>query len=211
MSEKANSSTTNHIKVTLAEFGNEPINLSNLGRYFDNIEVIRERPEIFDGKRKGWRMNDYWKVKQLLEHNDVAISFDGDMHIISNKVYDIIPLTRKFGVCLPANPRYLVGIDADIGADGGEVEIGTGYAMNCGIIALDNNNPEAVKLAEKYCEIMEKNPARGTLVWWEAMWETGITPCLLPPQWCVCKEDIGIGNEIVLHIGHEEVKSYYNV
>jgi len=198
------------VEVFLAEFGREPQNLDNLKKYFDNIKVKTDN-DLFDGPRKGWRANDYWKVKMLLEAQDIGIAFDGDMHIVSDKVFQIIPLIRKFGICLPANPRYLVGVDADIGADGGTVQIGTGYAYNCGIIALDTKNERAVTLVKKFLELMEKEPARGPLVWWKAVYATGIVPYLLPPQWCVCKENIGIGNEIILHCGHEEVKHHYNI
>ena len=197
--------------VYLAEFcGMKSDNVENLKKYFSDVRIMTEAKELFEGDRKGWRMHDYWQAKNILSADNIGIAFDGDMTIVSDKVKDIIPLVKKFGICLPANPRYLVGIDADIGADGGEIEIGTGYAMNCGIIALDTSNKRAVKLVEKYCELMLKKPERGTLVWWRAMWETGITPCLLPPQWCVCREDIGIGNEIILHTGHSKVTKYYD-
>jgi len=195
------------IKAIMAQFGVEPISTDNISKYFD-LEVFKDLPRVFDGDRAGWRDNDYWKVKKLLDY-DITIAFDGDMHIVSDKVMDIVPLVKKFGICLPANSRYLVGVDANIGMDGGDVEIGTGYALNCGIIALDNSNERAVTLVKKYLELMEKSPARGPLVWWRAIWEAGITPYLLPQQWCVCEKDIGIGNEIILHIGHENVKKHY--
>ncbi len=202
-------SLTKGMKVILAEFDKYPTNLDNLKKYFDDVEVFIDLPRIFDGSRAGWRNNDYWKVKKLLDYEGVAISFDGDMTIVSDKVREIEALTKKFGICLPANSRYLVGVDAEIGADGGYAEIGSGYALNCGIISLDNTNERAKTLVRKYVELMEKEPARGPLIWWRAIWETGITPYLLPQQWCVCEKDIGIGNEIILHTGHNKVYEHY--
>ena len=56
---------------------------------------------------------------------------------------------------------------------------------------------------------MLANPMRGPLAWWQAMWDTGLTPLILPPQWCVCEKHIGIGGEIMLHHGHAAVKRHY--
>jgi len=201
-----------NVEVILAEFNRSPRNVDNLKKYFNTVKFISSASNIFkDHPRWGWRMNDYWKVNLLLKCKEIGISFDGDMIIVSDKVKDIVPLVKKFGICLPANPRYLVGTDASIGADGGAVDIGTGYAVNCGIIAADVNNPRARELIVRFCELMLDKPERGPLVWWRAIWETGIVPYLLPPQWCVCEENIGIGKEIVLHAGHEKVRQYYNI
>jgi len=66
------------MEAVLAEFGKEP-DTTNLSKYFDNIRVKTEAKEIFEGARKGWRMNDYYKVRMLLEsEEEVAVSFDGD-------------------------------------------------------------------------------------------------------------------------------------
>jgi hypothetical protein len=56
---------------------------------------------------------------------------------------------------------------------------------------------------------MKKDPSRASLALWKAAWETGIYPYILPKQWCVCIGDQGIGNEVILQIGHKEVAYYY--
>jgi len=196
------------MEAVLAEFGKEP-DTTNLSKYFDNIRVKTEAKEIFEGARKGWRMNDYYKVRMLLEsEEEVAVSFDGDMFICSDNFYEIDQLTKRFGLCLPVNPRYTVELDARIGADG-DVCKSYAHAVNMSPIAFHTKNDKARKLLERYCQFMEENPRRGTLVMWRAIWATGFMPCLLPPQWCVCREHIGIGDEIILHVGHDEVKEHY--
>lgn len=196
------------MEAVLAEFGRTP-DTKNLEYYIDKVRVCQEAEEIFDGDRKGWRMNDYYKVKMLLESKeDVAISFDADMFICSDKFYQIVPLVEKFGMCIPMNPRYTVEYDARIGADGGE-DKWMAHAMNMSPIAFNTKNKKARKMLETYLYLMETNPRRGTLVMWRAIWITGFMPCILPPQWCVCREHIGVGDEIILHIGHDEVRDHY--
>ena len=58
---------------------------------------------------------------------------------------------------------------------------------------------------------MKSAPSRASLVMWKAAWETGIYPYILPKQWCVCDGNEGIGEEVILHVGHERVKKYYNL
>lgn len=181
------------------------------------ISYVKKKP-IFNlnHKRFGWRCNDYYKVLALLESTaDIAISLDSDMQIVSDESLSIVPLTEKFGVCLPANPRFLVKVDGDLGADGqatGEYDSsrGNGFANNMSPISFDTKNKRARTLLEEYCNQMISSPARGPLVMWRAQWATGINPYLLPYQWCVCSEARGLGNEIMLHVGHREVEDYYN-
>jgi hypothetical protein len=56
---------------------------------------------------------------------------------------------------------------------------------------------------------MLSHPTRGPLAWWQAMWDFDYAPLILPPQWCVCERHIGVGDEIILHEGHESVKRHY--
>jgi hypothetical protein len=58
---------------------------------------------------------------------------------------------------------------------------------------------------------MEKNPVRGPVNMWRAVYQAGFFPCLLPSQWCVCAEDVGIEEPVILHIGHEKVRDYYGI
>jgi len=181
------------------------------------INIITEGQCIGDRNhpRWGWRMNDYHKVRGLFESKaDIAIAFDGDMRIVSNDVKDIEDLVSRFGLCLPANPRKIVKLDNSIGVDsaiifGDEKSLLSMHAVNCGIIALDTSNERAMRCVDKFLNIMRDHPVRGPTAWAKAFRDTGFSPCLLPPQWCVCAEDVGIGNEIVLHTGHQKVKEYY--
>lgn len=216
------------IELIMAEFwsGDNAARLTpslttdSLRRYFPaaNVKLMgdresgRESPFDKDHPRYGWRSNDYFKVVGLLEStHDIAIAVDADMRFVSEEVRDIIPLTGRFGLCLPVNPRYLVRIDATIGADGDKAasSFESAYAVNMSPIAFSTANVSARGLLEEYVSEMEANPTRGPLAMWRAIWNTGFMPCLLPPQWCVCRENVGIGNEIVLHCGHHEVESYY--
>tara|TARA_Y100001973_G_scaffold106798_1_gene187822 strand:- start:2622 stop:3359 length:738 start_codon:yes stop_codon:yes gene_type:complete len=182
----------------------------------DGITFVKKKP-IFDVRhpRFGWRCNDYYKVLGLLESDsDVAVSLDSDMFVVSPQALSLIELTKKFGVCLPANPRHLVKIDGNIGSDGNRTKQydpsdGNGFANNMSPIGFDPRNHRARTLLEEYCNQMKQNPVRGPLAMWRATWETGINPYMLPYQWCVCKSHCGIGNEIMLHVGHQEVINYY--
>ncbi len=121
-------------------------------------------------------------------------------------------LAQKFGVCLPLNPRYLVKRDFTDGADVNgciDQSLWYGPSVNCSPIAIDLRNRSAVRLGESYCDHMLQKPKRGPLSWWEAMLSTGVSPLILPPQFCVCEKHIGIGDEIILHEGHESVRRHY--
>ena len=206
------------LAIVLAEFGRPAPDTTQFHRYFPDAEVQvfsdGDVPDLFEPHpRHGWRSNDFWKVRKLLDSGaDVAISFDADMRIVSEDVRALPFLAARFGLCLPANPRCLVRVDTSIGADSDhqlDRTNGTGYAVNCSPIALSLKYPRAVQVAEAYCEYMLANPCRGPLAWWRTIWSTGFSPCLLPPQWCVCAENIGCGNEIVLHDGHDAVRHHY--
>ena len=56
---------------------------------------------------------------------------------------------------------------------------------------------------------METNPKRAPLQMTRAAWNTGIFPYSAPQQWGVGSGYIGCGNEIILHLGHENVQDYY--
>ena len=208
------------VVVIFAEFNRAKPDTSNVRRYFPEADIQiygkNDCEDIFEpGPRWGYRMNDYWKVRKCLDSDaDVAIALDSDMRIVSDDVKVLPQLAAAFGVCLPANPRKLVRIDTKIGADSdGQLDEshGTGFAYNCGVIAINCTKLHAMgyECARVFCEIMEEKPVRGPLAWWRAAWDTGFAPFLLPPQWCVCAEDVGIGNEIILHEGHDAVRRYY--
>ncbi len=166
-------------------------------------------------ERYGWRMHDYQQLVGMLESkSEIVIALDADMKIINKEVRAILPLVKKFGLCIPCNPRLLVKIDTQIGTDSDQKlddTQGTGYAFNSAIIALDKRKEKAVEVIQVALRIMKENPMRLPLVLWRAVYETGFFPCLLPPQWCVCETQEGCGNEIILHIGHKKVREFYHV
>lgn len=181
--------------------------------FFDenNTEIIFDRSH----KRALWRMHDFNQLdKMLASDSDIVIAFDADMHIVSQDVRMILPLVNKFGLCLPSNNRHLVRVDTIIGTDS-DLQLdetnGTGYAFNCAIMALDKKNRDAVAVVEEAARIMRHNPVRLPLALWRAVYACGFYPCLLPPQWCVCAGDEGCGNEIILHIGHQQVREFYGI
>jgi len=146
---------------------------------------------------------------------DVAMCFDADMRIVDRNAARMLPrMASRFGICLPINPRYLVKVDGTIGADSDwnkclEETIGELVSLNCSPIAINLEDSPGTELAEVYCEEMLDYPVRGPIAWARAMWETGIVPLILAPQFCVCEKHIGCGNEIILHEGHDAVKRHY--
>lgn len=207
------------IDIIFAEFdGKFKPNVDNIKHFFPEANVtVNTCPSLFDQKSPYWGyyQNDYWKVKLLLESKaDIAICFDADIKIVRDEVRTIIPLVKKFGFCLPANPRKLVKIDTEIGSHSDrqlDDTLGMAYALNMTPIAFNTKDIMARGVLDVYCDLMLSNPVRGPLNMWRAIYQVGVYPCLLPPQWCVCAEDVGIGNEIILHIGHEKVRNYYGL
>ena len=164
--------------------------------------------------RYGWRQNDYWKVRKMLDCGaDVAICFDGDMRIVNREAARTLPLlAQRFGICLPINPRYTVQRDFTDGADvAGCMDQTTWYgiSLNCSPVAIFLHDPRGLELGEAYCQQMLRTPIRGPIAWHWAMWNSGIAPLVLPPQFCVCERHIGVGGEIILHEGHASVKRHY--
>jgi hypothetical protein len=221
-----------NIDIVFAEFGNIQVDTDHYRKYFPEARLILISDQKYHGKgfdrthvvrnnfrkddpRYGWHMNDYWQVQGMIRSDaDICLAFDADTRIVSQEIRTIIPMVEKFGLVLPANSRMTVRHDAAIGADGGRVEDatnGNGFALNCAVTGLNLKNPLAFHCAFTFCKMMEKSPARGPLVWHRAIWETGFTPYLLPFNWLVCENDIGVGNEIMLHAGHEKVKKAYNL
>jgi hypothetical protein len=183
----------------------------DIGSEFNDVCIIKP-PFNKTHSRYGNRCNDLYKVIGLLDSScDVSIAVDSDMQVCSTDVYSILNLTKKFGACLPANSRNLVGIDNEVGADSIPMveDFDNGYITNMSPISFSKDHQQARDMLNNYCDRMLKNPQRGPQVMWQAMWDTGFFPCLLPLQWCVCEKDIGIGHEIILHVGHQKVREHY--
>jgi len=218
------------IEIFFAEFGQVDVDVYHFRKYFPEatftlvsdrkvdhkdfdrrVYVVPTFPK--DDPRYGWRMNDLWQVESMFKSDaDICLAFDADVRIVSDEIRTIIPLADKFGLCLPANPRMLIRHDASIGIDGGQIDDaskGNGFALNLGITALNMKCGQARYCAWTFCQEMRNRPARGPVAWWRAIWATGFNPYLLPFQWCVCADHIGIGNEIMLHVGHKAVRDFY--
>jgi len=233
--QNSNHQTFNNLNVGRDKFNPT---LDSFIKYFSNIEGVEFSVSIYTDQdytsqdesltfikkdpffnpnhpRYGWRCNDYYKVQALLESDaDIAISLDSDMLIVSQEVETIIPLTKKFGIALPANPRMLVRVDGNIGSDGCitkkyDDSRGNGFSTNMSPIAFDTKNTRARTLLEEYSRHMIEDPVRGPLAMWRAQWTSGINPYVLPVQWCICNQDCGIGNEIILHLGNQPVIDHY--
>lgn len=181
-----------------------------------NSELKIVPPLAKGHKRSSWRSSSYYKHKGLLDSDcEISIAMDSDFYVYSPNVKYIIPLTKKFGCCTPLNPRYTVRKDTLKGADSDkklDESGGFGLSVNTGIVSFHRDNKKARKFLEAYCE-RRKVEGRGTISFWRTIWEFGdkYTPYILPPQWNVCREHCGIGEEIVLHIGHKQVRKYYKL
>ena len=90
--------------------------IEELGKNYPDVEVrlvdIDESPFTKSNHRWGWHCCDYYEAKGLLESTaDVAISVDSDLMFVSSDVRTILPITKRFGVCVPTNERQMVKVD----------------------------------------------------------------------------------------------------
>lgn len=220
---------SSRIAIILAEHGRPSPDVTQYRETWPEAEIqvyhgndLPDTPELDPSSpRYGWRMNDYFKVRKMLDSGaDIAMCFDSDMWIVDREAArTLVPLADNFGLCLPLNPRYSVRRDVIDGADvsyqtanvclDDSPVLGYGPGVNCSPIAINLSNKRAVAVAEQYCFRMLQEPTRGPLAWWQAMWDESWAPLILPPQYCVCERHIGIGGEIILHHGHEAVKRHY--
>lgn len=166
-----------------------------------------------DHPRHGYRTVDYYKFKGLLNSkSELAIVFDSDMIILNDLIYYLLALTQKYGSCAPINARGSVLNDIRKGADAHWFNEGSGavgVSYNNSPISFLTSHVKSRAYFEQCCQIMVDEPSRCPLVMSKASWRTGYSPYVLPPQFCLCEGYEGIGNEIVLHIGHPSVFEYY--
>ena len=86
------------------------------GNNYPDVEVrfvdVDKSPFTRSNHRWGWHCCDYYEAKGLLESEvDIAISVDSDLMFISDEVKTLLPITEKFGLCVPTNERQMVKID----------------------------------------------------------------------------------------------------
>ena len=165
----------------------------------------------------GWHCCDYYQTKGLLDSTaDIAISIDSDIVFVDDEVRTVIPITQKFGICVPQNERQLVKVDGIFtrGNDGDyhiEEDGSRGNALTYDLwwMSFHTKNHRARLWLTEFARLMETNPKRAPLQMSRAAWNTGIHPYAMPIQWGVGQGDVGCGNEIILHVGHTNVKKYY--
>lgn len=162
-----------------------------------------------------YRTADYFKFKSLAESQaDFRCVVDSDMFVVSPDIYSLIYLTKTFGFCAPYTPRNLLKRDMENSLDAGKItdeSNGFGHSYNQSPMTLWKDSEKGKAFFEKCCEIMIKEPSRASFVMWKAAADTQSSPYLLPAEFCVCGDDVGIGNEVMLHVGHTQVADYYNV
>lgn len=204
--------------------------LSSLKKYFPNarytvytdfdlkaegVNIIRKASPFADAshERHGYRTADYFKFVALTESEaDFKCVLDSDMHVVSADIIALLHLTRRFGFCVPDNDRQLLRQDMRISFDTQQItdsSRGLGHSYNQSPMTLWKNDERGLLFYQKCTEIMSKDPSRASLVMWKAAWETGYHPYILPKQWCLCTGNEGIGDEVILHVGHPSIKNYY--
>lgn len=181
----------------------------------DGVQLIRSVSPVPEPEhpRYLYRTADYFKFKSLVNSKaDFKCVIDSDMFAASPEIYSLIYLTKIFGFCAPHNARNLLKNDMQMSLDAFEIEdlsSGLGHSYNQSPMTLWKDGQKGHAFFNKCAEIMQREPSRASLVMWKAAQELGSSPYLLPSEWCVCAEDVGIGNEILLHVGHKEVEDYY--
>ena len=170
------------------------------------------------GKLKwGYHCCDYYQVQGLLDSKaDVAISMDSDLMFVSDDVKTLVPIIEKFGICCPQNERQMMKVDGIYtrGNDGdyhiGEDESG-GNILTYDLwwLGLKPTDERGRIWLKEFQRLMETNPKRGPLQLSRAAWNTGVYPYPMPKQFGVGSGHIGCGEEIILHVGHENVQDHY--
>tara|TARA_R100001443_G_scaffold105557_1_gene114574 strand:- start:1296 stop:2045 length:750 start_codon:yes stop_codon:yes gene_type:complete len=195
--------------------------IKELAKNYSDVEVrlidIEESPFSKSNHRWGWHCCDYYEAKGLLESTaDVAVSVDSDLMFVSDEVRTILPITKKFGVCVPTNQRQMVKIDGIYtrGNDGDyhldeDESRGNLLTYDLWWASFHTSNKRGRTWLEEFCRLMETNPKRAPLQMSRASWNTGIYPYSMPVQFGVGNGHIGCGDEIILHVGHIEVQDYY--
>ena len=182
----------------------------------DGVELIKVSSPVVDAShpRYGYRTADYYKFMALVNSKaDFKCILDSDMQIVSSDIVALIHLTQKFGFCVPYNDRQLLRNDMQISKDTQEIiddSLGMGHSYNQSPMTLWQNDERGQLFFTTCADVMKNDPSRASLVMWKTAWQTGVYPYILPKQWCVCDGNEGIGNEVILHVGHKSIKEYYN-
>jgi hypothetical protein len=191
------------------------------GNNYPDVEVrfvdVDKSPFSRSNHRWGWHCCDYYEAKGLLESEaDIAISVDSDLMFVSDDVKTLLPITEKFGLCVPTNERQMVKVDGihTRGNDGDyyideDSSHGNCLTYDLWWASFHTSNERGRIWLEEFCRLMETNPKRAPLQMSRASWNTEIHPYSMPQQWGVGSGYIGCGNEIILHVGHVNVQDHY--
>jgi len=192
-----------------------------LATNYSDVEVrlvdIDNSPFTKSNHRWGWHCCDYYEAKGLLNSDaDIAISVDSDLMFVSDEVKTLLPITDKFGLCVPTNERQMVKVDGihTRGNDGDyyideDESRGNCLTYDLWWASFCTRKKRGRFWLEEFCRLMETNPKRAPLQMSRATWNTGIYPYSMPVQWGVGSGYIGCDNEIILHVGHTNVQDHY--
>lgn len=181
----------------------------------EGVNLIKVSSPVInpEHERYGYRTADYFKFLSLTKSDaDFKCVLDSDMKVVSSDIIALIHLTKKFGFCVPYNDRQLLRQDMILSKDTQPIQdesLGLGHSYNQSPMTLWKEDSRGLKFYETCTEIMKTDPSRASLVMWKAAWKTGLYPYILPKQWCVCDGNEGIGEEVILHVGHQKIKDFY--
>lgn len=192
---------------------------SDFDLIIDGVNLIKIDNPVLENKKNHPRyfyyLADYYKFKGMLNSDaDIAVSIDSDMFVWSENIFSLIHLTEKFGFCVPNSSAQSMNSEIEARLDTVPIiDESKGFGSNCNItpMTLSKNSENGRRFYESCCEFMEKEPSRASIVMWKASWKTAYYPYCIPKEFCVCGGNEGIGNEVILHIGHPSVAKYYNI
>lgn len=182
-----------------------------------NLQKI-EKPALVNKNnhpRYYYHLADYYKFQGMLDSKaDIAISIDSDMFVFSEEIYRLIILTKKFGFCVPNSSALSMNFEIKTSLDTVPIyddSNGFGTTVNITPMTFFTQSNDGRLFYEECCKIFETEPSRASIVMWKAAWNTSKFPYLLPKEFCVCRGSEGIGDEVLLHVGHPSVAKYYNI
>lgn len=192
---------------------------SDFDLHIEGVQLIKVQTPVLQDKknlpRHFYHLADYYKFKGMLNSDaDIAIAIDSDMFVWSEHIYSLIYMTEKFGFCVPNSSAQSMNFEIATSLDTLPIEDesrGFGSACNITPMTLAKTSERGQAFYQACCDIMEQEPSRASIVMWKAAWKTTAYPYTLPKEFCVCRGSEGIGNEVILHVGHPSVTEYYNV
>lgn len=147
------------------------------------------------------------------------VYIDNDIYVVHHGFFEGFEIAKNYGLSLVQNPRRFqttfennIG-DAEIGEDVSDYDkkiIGESpkyiTAFNMGIMFY---NKKSYNFIDKVMHEQKTNPSRGQAALYRTMWKEKFFPCCLPTNWLVCGEDCGIKMPLSLHVGHKNIKEWY--